>query len=358
MPLRTGRALPRPRVDCQPLPVPVPSGPSAADTFPADFPDAPLEWHPLNGLWIGVAAGLLAALFSALSYLVSRHHVRTHPELREGEGGMRLIVQAHVLMGIVCIPACWFFWPEDGGPAAAECLPPVLACAAAYLVGQVCFFRALKRVPASRLAPLLGLKIAMLAGIVTVFLGHPLDTRQWIAVALSVAAAFALQRGDDRLPASALGLMLVACLCFAIADLSIVTLIRGLTDGSGATLGRFHAGTLAMSMTYVACGAMLLPLAPAMLPRKLTGWTPAIQFSLVWLVAMISLYACLGQVGAVFGNILQSTRGVMSVVLGALFAHLGWHDLEEHVDRATLLKRIAAAMLMTAAIALWFIDVS
>ena len=25
-------------------------------------------------------------------------------------------------------------------------------------------------------------------------------------------------------------------------------------------------------------------------------------------------------------------------------AHAGWHDLEEQVDRATLLKRIAAAM--------------
>jgi hypothetical protein len=35
-----------------------------------------------------------------------------------------------------------------------------------------------------------------------------------------------------------------------------------------------------------------------------------------------------------------------------------WHEVEEQVDRATLLKRIAAAMLMTAAIALYFSDVS
>jgi MFS superfamily sulfate permease-like transporter len=47
----------------------------------------------------------------------------------------------------------------------------------------------------------------------------------------------------------------------------------------------------------------------------------------------------------------------MSIVLGAVLAHAGWHDLEEQVDRATLLKRIAAAMLMTAAIALYFSDV-
>ncbi|MEI8316823.1 MAG: hypothetical protein WCH79_02680 [Planctomycetia bacterium] len=30
--------------------------------------------------------------------------------------------------------------------------------------------------------------------------------------------------------------------------------------------------------------------------------------------------------------------------LGAALAHAGWHELEEQVDRATLLKRIAAAM--------------
>jgi len=312
----------------------------------------------LSAPTIGVVAGLLAALFSSLSYLVSRHSCLTHPELQGGHGGPKLIVQAHVLMGIACLPACLVLWPRGGGPTIATFLPPTLLCAAVYLVGQGCFFAALERTPASRLSPLLGLKIAMLAGIVSFVLGAPLDLRQWIAVGLSVVAALVLQRGDDRIPASALGLILVACLCFAIADLNIVALIGALADGGAAPIGRVHAGVLAMCLTYVACGAILLPAAPAMWPRSTRGWVPAVQYSTVWLLAMIALYACLGQVGAVFGNILQSTRGVMSVVVGAALAHAGWHDLEEQVDRATLMMRIAAAMLMTAAIALWFIDVS
>ena len=243
----------------------------------------------MSGAWIGVITGLLAAFFSALSYLVSRHHVLSHPELEGEGGGPRLIVQSHVLMGLACIPACLLLWPRGGGP---------------------------------------------------------------------VVAALALQRGDDRLPARALGLILVACLCFAIADLAIVSLIGRLAGGGAEPMGRFHAGILAMAITYAACGAILLPAAPRMWPRSGGGWLPAVQYSLVWLLAMIALYACLGQVGAVFGNILQSTRGVMSVVLGAGLAQAGWPDLEEQVDRATLLKRIAAAMLMTAAIALYFSDVS
>lgn len=304
---------------------------------------------------IGIVAGLLAALFSALSYLVSRHHCLTHPELRGREGGVRLIVQAHVLMGILCIPACLALWPRSGGPAPGVFLPPAILCAAVYLVGQGCFFAALRQVPASRLSPLLGLKIVMLAGIVSFFLGPPLDVRQWIAVGLSVAAALVMQRGDERIPIPSLALTIFACLCFAIADLNIVALIRAFT-GAGTPIGRFHAGILGMCLTYVACGAMLLPAAPRMWPRSRGGWVPAVQYSAVWLLAMIALYACLGQVGAVFGNILQSTRGVMSVAVGAALAHAGWHELEERVDRATLLKRIAAAVAMTAAIALWFTD--
>ena len=66
---------------------------------------------------------------------------------------------------------------------------------------------------------------------------------------------------------------------------------------------------------------------------------------------MVSLYACIGSVGVVLSTILQSTRGVMSVVIGATLAHLGWHDLESRVDRIMLIKRLLAAVLMTAAIA-------
>ena len=58
----------------------------------------------------------------------------------------------------------------------------------------------------------------------------------------------------------------------------------------------------------------------------------------------------------VFGNVLLSSRGLFAVIIGAVLAHRGWHELEQRVDRATLLRRIAAAVLMTAAIALYVID--
>jgi cytochrome c biogenesis protein CcdA len=87
--------------------------------------------------------------------------------------------------------------------------------------------------------------------------------------------------------------------------------------------------------------------------QGLAAWRAALTYAVTWLAAMASLYVCFGFVGALFGNVVQSTRGIMSVVIGALLAHLGWHELEQRVDRATLVRRIGAAVLMTAAIAVY-----
>ena len=293
-------------------------------------------------LALGVAAGLTTALCSAVSYLVSRHHGG-----RAG-GPIRLLVLAHLLMGVACIPATALLWPR-GLPVARVWLVPLIGCAATYLAGQAVVFAALRRADASRVAPLLGLKIVMLAAITSCLPGGRLDARQWVAVGLSVAAALAS--------------IVAACAAFAISDLFIVGLIDGLqaaAAGAAVPLGRLHAGGLAMTVTYVLCGAtaLIMLAAPPLRPRNRIVWTGAGQYAVTWLLGMAALYACLGVVGAVFGNILQSTRGIMAIVIGAALAHLGWHDLETRVDAGTLLRRVAAAVLMTSAIAIYVIDLS
>lgn len=303
---------------------------------------------------LGVAAGLAAAAFSAVSYLVSRHHGS-----RAAGGSLALLVRAHVLMGIVCLPLAWLLWPTSVPPL-RDWLPALLGSAITYLAGQAVVFAALERMTASRLAPLLGLKIVMLAMIVTVLPGPRLDLQQWCAVGMSAAAALILQRSGGGLPARAFGLVLAACLLFALADICIVALINGLqADGDAVEprSARLVAGALGMALTYVLCGCAAAAWLPRVSGDGPRAWLAAAQYGMAWLAGMIALYTCFGLVGAVFGNILQSTRGMMAVVIGAALAHGGWHELEERVDRATLLRRIAAAGLMTAAIALYAIDI-
>jgi drug/metabolite transporter (DMT)-like permease len=311
-------------------------------------------------LTVGVAAGLATALLSAVSYLVSRHHGG-----RAG-GPIRLLVLAHALMGLACIPATALLWPA-GLPLTRNWVVPLVGSAATYLAGQAVVFVALMRADASRVAPLLGLKIVMLAAITSCLPGGRLDARQWFAVALSVAAALLLQRGGG-IPVAALVPIVAACLSFAISDLCIVGLIDGLQQAAlsaGVRLGRLHAGSLAMTVTYLLCGAVaaigLLPPSPLRPPSRAAwpgAWTGAWQYAATWLVCMVTLYACLGLVGAVFGTILQSTRGIMAIVIGAALGHLGWHGLETRVDGRTLVRRVVAAALMTTAIAIYAIDLT
>jgi drug/metabolite transporter (DMT)-like permease len=296
---------------------------------------------------------LTAAAASAISYLISRHHGN-----RLAGGSLRLLVQAHFLMGICSLPLVALLWPRTAPPPAAWLLP-LVGSTACYLVGQAAVFALLKRLDASSVAPLLGLKIVVLASIVAFVLGHPLSTRQWVAVGVSIVAATFLRRAGAGVSARLLAGVLVACLFFSLSDICIVALIDGLQTPPpaevtlGPALGRFRAGVLAMALTYALCGGIAACFVPGVSRRHAGGWGPAAQYAAAWLGGMVALYTCFGIVGVVFGNILQSTRGIMAVGLGAVLAHMGWHDLEQRVDRLSLVRRLVAAALMTAAIGIY-----
>ena len=304
-----------------------------------------------GSLALGVAAGLVAALASAISYLISRHHGN-----RAGGGSLRLLVLAHAVMGLASVPLCWWLAPA-AWPAGLGWLLPLAGLVLSYVAGQAAVFAALKQVPASRLAPLLGLKLVILALLVSLQPNGQLDGWQWLAVGLCVVAAGMLQRGG-AVSMKPLGIVVLACFGFAVSDLYIVALIDYLgsaVDASGEPLSRLHAGGLAMAVTFITCGVvamMVLVVSPPLRPRDRRDRIAAVQYAATWLGGMVALYACFGLVGAVCGNVLQATRGVMAIVIGAALARAGWHDLEERVDRATFLRRFAAGCLMVTAIAI------
>lgn len=307
----------------------------------------------VNPLAFGIAAGLTAACFSSLSYLVSRHHGTRRPG-----GSRRLLLLAHLVMAAACVPAVAALLPAGVPVSALATRAVCLAClvsTASYFVGTACVFHALTKADASRLSPLLGLKVVALALIVSLVLGQRLDVRQWAAVALCGGAVLMLQRGGASLPPRAFVLVAGSCVLFAIADLGIVAMIDAVQQA--VPLDRLRAGGLALALTYVTGGLVVLPLVvrdhAGPQPPTADDWLGAAQYAATWLVAMIGLYACYGAVGVVLGTVLQSTRGVMSVGIGAVLAHLGWHDLESRVDRRMLVRRFAAAVLMTAAIAIY-----
>lgn len=303
--------------------------------------------------WLGIAAGLFSGACMSFAYLLSRHHALGQPVAERPNAALGLLLRTHVVMGLVAAPSaaglCAGTLPPLAGIGG-----PLIGAAGCYLLGNVLYFGLLRQVESSRLTPFLGMKAFFIAAIVAVG-GQPLSANQWLAVTLSVAATALLQGTAGGLGRGVLACVLLVCLLFALADLSIVALIDRLEGTAAGFRGRLPAAVLGMLLTYVVCGlACALPLTSGRFrPATAGAWRAAIAYAATWLLAMVGLYICFGLVGAVFGNVVQSTRGIMSVVIGATLAHLGWHELEQRVDRATLLRRIGAATLMTAAIAVY-----
>ena len=289
----------------------------------------------------GVLLGLTAALCQSLSYVGSRWFLVSRP------GGVAALFPAsHFVMAVLSLFALPFLrWSEM--PEPGRYIVPLCGAAGFYLAGQASLFAALKRVESSRIAPLLGLKIVVLAGIATLFLHESLAMRQWIAVAMCASAAAILGISGGAAPFVSMAWLFGACVWYSLSDLSIALLIRRLEP-----LQLADASVAGVAMSYLLCGVSVLPVVLLRSGcRSFWADTAAsIPYSVMWLLGMVFLYACFGAVGAVYGNILQSTRGIMSVAIGAAVARLGFTGIERRAGPAVWLGRLAAAGLMTAAI--------
>jgi len=287
----------------------------------------------------GIAFGLGAACCQSVSYLFSRRFVgraRATPAL--------LLVASHLLMGAASGLTLLLLWPRHLPPLTVYAAP-LVGAGLCYLVAQFGLFSLLRSVESSRVAPLLGGKVLVLAILSVLLTRQTLHPLQWTAVGLSVGAAWLINEAGGRIPARSLALLGMTILGYCLSDLSIGVLMKRLAavEPSPAMVGT--------SLTYLLCAGATLPF---IFRRDL--WRPAIwqraaPYAAAWFAAMCLLYACFGLIGVVFGNIVQSTRGVMSVAIGWLIAHIGHTHLESHVARDVFWRRVIGALLMMAAVA-------
>lgn len=292
----------------------------------------------------GIGCGLGAAAFNTLAYLFSRRFVG-----RTGGTPTLLLVASHLIMGGISAALLAILSPQNLPPF-ADFAAPLAGAAAFYLVAQLMLFHVLKHVESSRVAPLLGIKVLVLACLAVLFLHRGLRPVQWAAVCGSVLAAWLLNEAGGRVQARHLALLGVTILGYCLSDLCIGTLMTRLADVR--PLPAFTGAAL----TYVLCAVLILPLAfrrDLLQPRV---WLLAAPFAVSWFGAMCLLYACFALLGVVFGNIVQSTRGIMAVVAAWVVARVGHTHLEAHVSRRVFWRRILGALLMMSAVALYLLS--
>lgn len=295
----------------------------------------------------GVAVGFLAAFLQSCSYVVSARYVR-----QSGRPAWTLLPPSYVLMApaALALAAAMLRFAQGPVPWRAALLPAACSMATCVLANAT-MFQMLKSVDASLASPMLGLKVPMLAAFYTFALARPCTGAQWVAVALVLVATAALAVAGRRLTRAAWGWLLATCAGFSLSDWLIGMTFEAVEPAFPSFAPRALFSLAFIYLVCAAAAALATPLCPR-LPRE--GWLRwAAPYAAVWFVAMMALYACFATCGIVLGNIVQNTRGLISIALGWIVARAGRTDLEERVSRAVLVRRVVAALLLLAAIALY-----
>ena len=302
---------------------------------PPSFPEMAM-------LITGIILGLTAAIGQSLSYLPSRWYV-----LRRPNSLMQLLAIAHVMQGLACIPLLWWYWPRDMPPV-SQYITPLVAESLFYFVGQAGLFMALKHTDASRVSPLLGVKVVILAIMASVFLKQDLSALQWFAACLAVGAAFILNYSGGSIPLRAGIGLVIAWIGYALSDFYI-----GIYVNCMEPMPRLQAGVVGMFMSYLLCGVVGAVMLPWYGSRQWKDWRDASPYAFFWFVAMVGFYGSLATAGIVLAGILQSTRSFWSLAIGAVLSHWGYHALEQRVGKGVLVRRAVGVTLMVLAITLY-----
>ena len=292
---------------------------------------------------IGILSGFCAALFQSLSYVGTRWFLK-----RSGGTNLQLLGLSHVWMGAAAL-VLFPFVLSPSMPALHVFLIPALGAVLFYMIAQAGLFFALRRTDSSRIAPLLGLKVFVLALISVLALHKILNGWQWAAVALSAGAVFVLNESGGRLPWAAMTALCVTVVGYSLSDLCIKFLVVALAPAGP------KAASIGVCVTYMMAAVAGLPLILHRDAMQGRLWRMAAPYAFCWFVSMLFLYVCFDRIGVVFGNIIQSTRGIMSIGLGVAVGRMGMIDMETRVGRHVVGRRLAGAVLMTAAIVLYLL---
>jgi drug/metabolite transporter (DMT)-like permease len=258
-----------------------------------------------------------------------------------GAGLWRTTIVTNAIIGV----AFTVLWPLGGHlqEEPSAWVQPALV-AGLFLAGQIFALVALQRGDVSVATPVMGLKVVMVAALVTAILGERVPPVVWAAAALSSAGIVLLGRGGGggsggTAPAIVFGALAAAA--FALFDV----LVQKWAPAWGA--GRFLPVTMALVALF---SLPLLALRPDPVPAA--AWRPLLAGGLLvavqglLLISSLALYA-----RATTINVVYSARGLWSVaavwVLGPWFG-----NRERDRGAAVFRSRLAGAALLLGAIVL------
>lgn len=289
----------------------------------------------------GILIGLFSAFLQSCSYVFSRRFLLRHasPMHLAFNAQTVMMIPAALMLSLlsfrVTIPWSW--------PLAAWCG----AFAVFGVVGNFAFFRAIQEIEASRIASLMGLKLVVLAFLTALF-GQGVPTPlQMAAIVLASISAVGMNFTGGVLPRRGCLYLALNLFCYSATDIA-----------AGKLTGMIHSGSVmldgmaATAAAFLGLGLVSLPVL-LMLGFSRERFRDATVYGLFWIGAMNLLFVSFGMIGVMYGTIVQSSRGLISILLGVVLLKVGFDKLEPRVGRAAWIRRAVMAVLMIAAIALY-----
>ena len=294
----------------------------------------------------GILAGICSAVLQSCSYIASAAYLKRH------SSATGLLMHAQGVQFFFALPLLLAIMPGEAMTArllAANALWLVI-----FTIAQFSMFAAQKTVEPSKIATWLGLKIVVLAVLTTIWPldGEAVDAWRWTAILITISAAWVLNASGGMKPGWKGAFFLASQIVVAsLCDRQQVAII-GIFRDMGA--GLFKASLLTLCLGYASFGLFALAYAAREgWRRALPKMRDASPFAVLWFTAMISIYFCYGRLGPVFGNVVQSSRAIIAVAIGYLFIRLTKCRVEENVSGRLWLRRLGAAILMTAGIVMY-----
>ena len=293
---------------------------------------------------LGILGGVAAAAFNSVDFLFRSRFLLCY------KSPVRLLVVGSVTMMVMSLPFLFFLVPFASVPSIGKLILTTLGASCFFLIGQGSFMTALRYMEASRLSSLLGLKILVLS-VIFMLSGHWLNRWQLLAVFVAATAAVMFNwTASKPIPWKGWIFLLLTLVGFSVTDMfetSLVEQIRECSDFSN-----FRSAMAVVPLLYTSLGLLLLPGIFFYKPGK-EQFCKALPHAVLWLVSQVFLLACFGMVLPVFGNVILATRGIFSVILGALLPLFGLAALDSQIPAKMWIRRGIAALLMLAAIAIY-----
>lgn len=300
----------------------------------------------------GILAGLASAVLQSCAYVASALFLKRHANPRE------MLFYSQGVQALFALPLFLLLVP-----ASALAAPDIWLANGLWLVTftatQLAMFQSQEHVEPSKIATWMGLKIVVLALLAQAWpVGNEtVGSWQWCAIGIMLAAVVGLNFSGGMNPGWKGGAWLfvfivTACFC----DRQQVVIIN-LFRAHGASL--FASALLTLALGYLSFGAASAGFAVwrglrgeggASMLRKLWDSTP---FAVFWFSAMMAIYFCYGELGPVFGNVVQSTRALVAVLVSLVAERFIADRFEAPVSRAMWIRRGCAALLMTVGIVLY-----